>query len=239
MQSSVPGVDINKASNDGWTAVVNAAWFGHTEIVRALLTAPGIDVNRSHGYTAVMVAAFKGHAEVLRVLLAAPGVDVNAVHDGWTAVMLAAWNGRTEATKALLAAPGIDINKKFTGRSIDGWAEGKAALGIAIKKYKHETAALLKTAGAIEEENVAPETVPATAKSPPEGTGKRIYDAAKAGDVAALRPLLQEWSGHDVLNWANPDDSGWTPLIVGCREGKTEAVRLLIATPGESHAVAP
>ena len=72
------------------------------------------------------------------------------------------------------------------------------------------------------------------------GTGQRIYDAARRGDVAALGPLLEEWSGiEDVLNWANREFAGWTPLIVGCREGKTDAVRLLIATPGESHAVAP
>ena len=65
--------------------------------------------------------------------------------------------------------------------------------------------------------------------------GRRIYDAAEEGVVAALRPLVQQWRGReDVLNWANPDLSKNkdTPLIVGSQEGKLEAVKLLLAMPG-------
>ena len=66
--------------------------------------------------------------------------------------------------------------------------------------------------------------------------GQRIYDAAREGDMAALRPLVQEWSGREyVLNWANPDKMGYTPLHIGSREGKVEAVRLLLVTPGEAR----
>ena len=67
----------------------------------------------------------------------------------------------------------------------------------------------------------------------PEGTGQRIYDAAKEEDAAALRPLVQEWSGHDVLNWAYPGEDRMTPLIIGSRWNKLEPVQLLLATPGE------
>jgi len=87
----------------------------------------------------------------------------------------------------------------------------------------------------------APAPAVARAREPPEGTGQRIFDAAYKGDMAALRPLVQEWSGHDVLNWANPDRydfcryEGYTPLIIGSQEGKVEAVRLLLATPGETR----
>ena len=42
---AAPGIDINKADNDGTTAVMQAAYEGHTEVVRALLAAPGIDLN--------------------------------------------------------------------------------------------------------------------------------------------------------------------------------------------------
>ena len=69
----------------------------------------------------------------------------------------------------------------------------------------------------------------------PEDTGKRIYDASKVGDMDALRPLVQEWSGNDVLNWAYLGCYGWTPLIIGSREGRLEAVKLLLATPGETR----
>ena len=63
--------------------------------------------------------------------------------------------------------------------------------------------------------------------------GQRIYNAAKGGDVAALRPLLQQWRGReDVLNWSTADES--TPLHIGSRLGRLEAVQLLLATPGEA-----
>ena len=74
----------------------------------------------------------------------------------------------------------------------------------------------------------------------PEGEGQRIYDAAKAGDVAALRAFVQEWSGNDVLNWAitdasNENEYGNTPLVASSFDAKIEAVRLLLATPGETR----
>ena len=71
-----------------------------------------------------------------------------------------------------------------------------------------------------------------SAKEAPVGTGRRIFDAAKTGDVAALRPLVQQWSENEVLNWSNPDDNGHTPLVVASDEGYTEAVEVLLAAPG-------
>ena len=44
---AAPGIDVNKADDNGWTAVMVAAREGHTEVVRALLAAPGIDVNKA------------------------------------------------------------------------------------------------------------------------------------------------------------------------------------------------
>ena len=126
-----------------------AARNGHTEIVRALLAAPGIDVNKADNYggTAVMQAANEGHTEIVIALLAAPGIDVNkADNGGYTAILLAAYKGHTEIVRALLAAPGIDLNKRAT----DGDYKGYTALGISIDKNKHEAAALLRAAGARE-----------------------------------------------------------------------------------------
>lgn len=81
----------------------------------------------------------------------------------------------------------------------------------------------------------------------PEGTGQRIWDAAKTGDMAALGGLVQEWSGNEVLNWANRDEcfdedddchGSSTPLMICSREGMVGAVRLLLAASGERpHAV--
>ena len=173
--------------------------------------------------------------------------------------MHAACNGHTEVVRALLAAPGLDLNKRAT----DGKHEGKNALDIAIENDRPEAAALIRameTEGGEEqkeeekdrremeeetkkeekeeeeEEEEDKESIPAiAAREAPEGTGQLIFDAAKVGDMAALRPLVQEWSGHDVLNWANPDFLGFTPLIVCSYEGEMDAVRLLMAMPGETR----
>ena len=73
-----------------------------------------------------------------------------------------------------------------------------------------------------------------TSAAAPEGTGQLIFDATVFEDMAALRPLVQEWSGHDVLNWPNPKSS-WTALIAGSRLGKADAIKLLLATPGKTR----
>ena len=70
-------------------------------------------------------------------------------------------------------------------------------------------------------------------KAAPDGTGKRIWDAAKTGDMATLRPLAEEWMGNAVLN-CDPDHDGYTPLHVCSSHYKLQAVRLLLATPGDT-----
>ena len=179
--------------------------------------------------------------------LSPAGIDVNKTDDdGWTAVMYAALKSHTEVLRALLAAPDVDIGKAVTR----GPHKGKTALGMAIHHNKPEATALLRAAaaeggkpvvavaaaaaGGGEAVIVLP--IVAKAREAPAGTGQRIYDATKAGDVDALRPLVQEWIGNeDVLNWANPGlfENGCTPLIIGSQEGRLEAVELLLATPGE------
>ncbi len=76
---SVPGIDVNKATNNGWTPLYGAAREGYTEVVKLLLAAPGIDVNKANGsgWTPLNTAAYNGHTEVVKLLLAVPGIDVN------------------------------------------------------------------------------------------------------------------------------------------------------------------
>ena len=69
----VPGIDVNAKSNDGNTALMQAAQEVHTDVVRELVKDPGIDVNvkDSDGGTALIVAATNGHTKVVRTLLKA------------------------------------------------------------------------------------------------------------------------------------------------------------------------
>ena len=207
--------------------------------VQLLAAAPGIDVNKADrdGNTACMKAASEGNVSIVKALLAAPGIDHGRINkDGWTTVMIAAFKGHTEVVRALLAAPGIDLARKVAFHD-KARLVGKTALEIALISNKLETAALFRSASKAEEEEAAAAAA-AEREMRRKDAGKCIYDAAEAGVVAALRPLLQEWSGHaDVLNWANPGYFDWHPLLIASELGNAEAVKLLLSTPGETVAV--
>ena len=64
------------------------------------------------------------------------------------------------------------------------------------------------------------------------GVGQALYDAAFLNDVATLQRLGDEWFANDVLNWPNPNDNGWTPLIKAVYEGHVECIKVLAALPG-------
>ena len=64
-----PNVDINGIDQDGNTPLIEAARFGHNEVVTALLIAKAdVKTKNNQGKTALMVAAEGGHDETVRVL---------------------------------------------------------------------------------------------------------------------------------------------------------------------------
>ena len=67
-------LDVNAAGRVGRTALMVAAYGGHTDRVTALLAAPGLDVNATSdaGQTALILAAIGRHAGTVMALLAAP-----------------------------------------------------------------------------------------------------------------------------------------------------------------------
>ena len=72
-----------------------AARQGHEAVVKRLLAAPNVDVNKAiektRGYTPLHLAVVMGNPAVVSALLAAPDVEVNAAADGgYTPLHLAA-----------------------------------------------------------------------------------------------------------------------------------------------------
>ena len=63
------GADVNARSNAGWTALMSAAWEGHSAVVKTLLE-KGADASlkNSRGETARMLAETAGRADVVRLL---------------------------------------------------------------------------------------------------------------------------------------------------------------------------
>ena len=66
----------------------------------------------------------------------------------------------------------------------------------------------------------------------PEGTGLRLYESAKEGNLSELSLLLDEWRGNEsVLNWRLPG-RGSSPLTISCVHDHVECVRALVNASG-------
>lgn len=64
-----PNVDVNGVDEHGNTPLIEAARFGHDEVVTALLIAKAdMNVKNGEGKTALMLAAEGGHDETVRAL---------------------------------------------------------------------------------------------------------------------------------------------------------------------------
>lgn len=64
------GIDVNARNKFGMTALMRAAYHGHSQVVRALVRR-GADPNlaRNDKFTALALAAFFGHTETVRILI--------------------------------------------------------------------------------------------------------------------------------------------------------------------------
>lgn len=105
----------NVAFADGDIPLHTAAWEGHTEVVQALLKAPGIDINRMNSYewTPLSVAILKCHTAIVHALIKAPGIDINEETNSrgyFNPLRSAIYKGHIEIVQALIKAPGIEIN---------------------------------------------------------------------------------------------------------------------------------
>jgi ankyrin repeat protein len=136
------GASINTFSEDGWTPLHLASFFGHPKVAELLL-AHAADVaarsKNANGNTPLH-AALAANQKMVVGLLIGSGADVNAVDaSGWRPLHLAAANNNLDAIKALLsqgAEVGVTNN------------EGLTPLTLARNRNHREAAALLQRHGA-------------------------------------------------------------------------------------------
>ena len=206
---------LNAKGNYGWTALMHAAFTGHTDCLKALLQQEGIQVNATlkKGSTALMLAAQKGHTDCLKALLQQEGIQVNAKHPhGRTALMFAAVTGHTECLKALLQQEGIQVNAKET--------KGFTALMLAA--YNGHTECL--------EALLQRDDIQVNAKDPNGRTALML--AAQNGHTDCLELLLAQGANIEATN-----TNGQTALLLATAKGAADCVRLLEAAAAAKETI--
>ncbi len=133
---------LESHSNDGWTPLHLAAFFGHKELAEALLK-QGAQVDARSTNTmknTPLHAATAGRQVELMKLLLEHGANPDATQEGgWTALHAAAQNGDRDMIEVLLAN-----NASINVRA----GNNQGPLDLALLKGHHEVAALLEQLGA-------------------------------------------------------------------------------------------
>jgi len=128
-------------SDDGWTPLHLASFFGHAKVIELLLAhdADVAAVSRNANGNTPLHAALAGNHQLAAGLLIGRGADVNAPDAaGWRPLHLAAANSALDAMKTLIAQ-GADV--RATNK------DGLTPLALAKQKNHREAAALLQRHG--------------------------------------------------------------------------------------------
>ncbi|KAH6903929.1 ankyrin repeat-containing domain protein [Coprinopsis sp. MPI-PUGE-AT-0042] len=208
---------------------------GHLACAKALLSLPDIDINLGDviGWNALMHAIYNGHIECIRLLVEVPGIDINAAgQEGWTPLICAVRKGNAEAVNVLLGLPGIDIN----ARDENGWTP----LICAVRWGHLEVAKLLPRTVGIDINATDRDGWTALMHAADLGRAEIVKHALDAPgvDVNAVSTLRKEKHAANRRVYFNKQDSKnkhndkWTALMLAARQGRTEAVKQLLAAPG-------
>lgn len=207
---SIKQLDINEKSNEGNTALIQAAMGGHVRIIKTLVKRPDILLNEKNkeGNTALIEAAWRGHTKVATVLLAQPKVLINKKNrDGYSALIFAAAHGHSEVVEALLANTKILVNQK-NKYGITALSEAASGGNIDIAKTL------------LSRSEIQVNLVNIHANTP-------LMHAAWSGHIDIVKALLER---PDIL--INEKDLGGTTALMGAAwGGHIQVVESLLAKP--------
>ncbi|KAK0472466.1 hypothetical protein IW261DRAFT_1570822 [Armillaria novae-zelandiae] len=192
-----------------------AAQEGHLDMVKMLLARDDVDVNQTDPErryrTPLMEAARNGHPEVVRAILKSERMDsLNKVcENGASALFWAVWGGHSGVVRILLAQPDIEATT---------WDENyESPLMVAAGRGHTDIVRMF-----LEREDInldAPSFVT-------QQTALRY--AADTGHDHIVEMLLK--TGRVDVN--SQDWHGFMALAGAAKEGKTQAVKVLLENPG-------
>ena len=234
------GADVRATDAERDTCLTLAAYHGHTDIVRYLVSFPEVDLNHQeiNNCTTLYCAVQEKHADMVQVLIDA-GADIEIKTDsGRSPLHVASIEGALATVKMLVKA-GADVRATDakgntclilaaccghtdTVRYLVGLPEvdlnhqkisNYTALHVAVSRKHADVVQVLIDAGA------DIETRGALGSSP-------LHLASDLGELATVKMLVE--AGADVRA---TDDKGATCLMFAAYHGHTDTVRYLVGFP--------
>ncbi|EAU86442.2 ankyrin repeat domain-containing protein 50 [Coprinopsis cinerea okayama7 len=216
---------VNLTDNGGRTAFMQASGAGREGVVRLLLAHKDTQVHLTddHGWTAFMLASSEGREGVVRLLLAHKDTQVNLTDiDGQTALMLALRNGHEGTIRLLLAHKDTQVN--LTNNN--GWT----ALMLASNNG-HECAVQLLLAHQDAQVNLTDNygwtALMHALRRGPDLLEYPFYMGPEPSQLGVLKLLVDRKVDANAV-----DKHGDTALIFAARDGRREAVSLLLQHTG-------
>jgi serine/threonine-protein phosphatase 6 regulatory ankyrin repeat subunit B len=191
----------------GWTALMIASRYGHTELVKFLLDKSAeVNLQNDKGWSALKNASYNNHNHVVELLLkqdVRPMVDLQDDH-GWTALMNASRHGNYELAELLLKS-GADPNiRRKSGRTALKSASGNGWDKVVTLLLKYNA-----------EINVQDNDYGMTA----------LMYAITAGHISVAKLLIAKTESADI---DLSDNEGRSALIIASDKGHGDVVKFLL-----------
>ncbi len=230
------GHGVGERDDDGWTALMHAAYRNHAGVVSVLLQAgASLEPTASNGADALMAASRSGAADAVASLLAAGADPARITPAGASALSFAAGRGRTAVLTALVEA-GADVDHRDRKQrtplilaATRGHAEAVDVLlrlGADVDAVEHVGYRALHLAGYKNHPAVVRRLLAAGADpaSTSDDGWTALMIAASNCSVAVGAPLLDAGCPLD-----HTDTDGHSALYLAAAAGCEAMVRLLLA----------
>jgi len=237
-----PSIDCNHRQGNSYASIHLAAILGREKVMQVFLASSRVDktLNTSRSRQALHLAAIKGHVAIVEQLIRHPSVDVNC-QDWYRATPLhsASSKGHTTVVEQLIRHPKVDFDCRD---------EYKATpLHHAVSNGHWETVSvLLRHSDSMSDGHcIISDFSPTGLSFNKEDLLRRLLQHPDFGSPNKILPgrhktmlnVAVTKNDHEVIMFLVAcqdidvnmrDVSGWGPLMNAARDGKVEAVQLLL-----------